>query len=316
MVVMISGLKSRFTYLSDIANYTHISTIVIALHENHQSVDTESFSGSVKGKPRRPPYPLDEISIARHYKQLGVSTVVIRTFTSAQIDAYGTLSEIYKDPALNLFPSDPTRTIRNLRMLTLRSMAYAMACEVRPDFKLLLYKREDNYFLDGGRFKVDNVRMFCRGERETLDSVCVCVCVCMYVCVVRGGLNKPVIPSSPPNSHAPSPLSSCCSTIFKKDDDEYCYLVDKHCKQASAGHIFGGFSDKVRETPPSPSTPLRPSNPSMNNFTKTTLYTPPPLDIPSIPNPRPSSLFPTNPILSPSPLVPFLQHGNVSLHSS
>ena len=164
MVVMISGLKSRFTYLEDIANYTHISTIVIALHDNHQSVDTESFSGSVKGKPKRPPYPLDEISIARHYKQLGASTVVIRTFTSAQIDDYGTLSEIYKAPTLNLFPSDPTRTIRNLRMLTLRSMAYAMAYEVRPDFKLLLYKREDNYFLDGGRFKVDNVRMFCRGE--------------------------------------------------------------------------------------------------------------------------------------------------------
>jgi hypothetical protein len=187
MVVMISGLKSRFTYLSDIANYTHISTIVIALHENHQSVDTESFSGSVKGKPRRPPYPLDEISITRHYKQLGVSTVVIRTFTSAQIDDYGRLSSIYKAPTLNLFPSDPTRTIRNLRMLTLRSMAYAMAYEVRPDFKLLLYKREDNYFLDGGRFKVDNVRMFCRGESEHMRQ---CLCLSVYVRVCCKGCFK------------------------------------------------------------------------------------------------------------------------------
>ncbi|GMH46521.1 hypothetical protein TrRE_jg12054 [Triparma retinervis] len=162
---MISGVKSRFTYLDDLASYTGISQVIIALHDTGLAVDAESFSGSPSNKPVSPPYPLDETSIRRHYTELGAESVVVRYVDSSEIDSFGSLSAIYSDPSLNLFPSDPVRLKRNMRMLALRSLAFSMVLDAKPDFDLLLFKREDNYFLDRGDLSVRNFGMFCRGER-------------------------------------------------------------------------------------------------------------------------------------------------------
>lgn len=212
--VIITGLSTRFTFLDDLGNYSGVPLIIITLqHDPTKSSDAEAFSGTMSNKPVKPKYgfpdgsEVESSAIVEHYKSRGAGRVVVEFVSKEDIDRYGSLSTITSSPiSSSLYPTpDPVRLLRNLRMLTLRSFAYASYLSRSPDppdeYKdRILYKREDNYWLDGGEMAVVGIADYC-----------------------------PRIPTTSEITKSPY----------------YCYLVDVHCPQTSSGQIFKAPSDKI-----------------------------------------------------------------------
>lgn len=170
LVVLITGLLNRFTYAAGTASYDGCH-VVIVLQDTGLDVDEEAFAGGDFNKPVSPPYDMSASSIKAHYIQKGAISVTVQLLTTSEVDSL--------TPSLRSVvpPLRSPKFERNVRMLTLRSLAYESSLHLPHPFPeasaARLYVREDNYFLDDN-FQVQSLKALCpkSGYCYVVDKHC------------------------------------------------------------------------------------------------------------------------------------------------